>query len=88
MPCLWNSILVDESLWISLQQQSMYSVTTNQLYRAAAFEDTGYKTPSVIFFLLVRMQGKKLISSSVILEAQLAWNSYQVLCQIMQVQLL
>ena len=58
MPCLWNSILVDESLWISLQQQSMYSVTTNQLYRAAAFDNTGHKTsatPSVIFLLLVRM---------------------------------
>ena len=68
----------------SLQQQSMYNVTTNQLYRAAAFDNTGHKTsttPSVIFLLLVRMQGKKLLSSSVILEAQLAWNYQVLLCQ-------
>jgi len=39
MPCSWNSILVvSQCGFPPLQQQSMYSATSNQLYRVAAFD--------------------------------------------------
>ena len=43
----------------------------------AAFDVTSHKTaatPSVRFHLFVRMQGKKVVRSTVILEMQAAWN--------------
>jgi len=46
-------------------------------YRAAAFDVTGRKTfatLSVILRSLIRLQGKKVVSSTVILETPAAWS--------------